>query len=391
MRSWQRQLLVELAIGVPLGVFIGAFITLAKADLQAPDSGRTLALTIGYSLCIGLTIQGLIESGRFALARWQRARQGGNDAARHDWPGWTLMLPWTLASAAVGYLAGAALADRLFGGRHLAEVLGGHLQPVAMLFVITLVASLVTVMFFYGRGRLAATEAAARHAEQLATETRLRLLESQLEPHMLFNTLANLRVLITLDPPRAQAMLDRLIAFLRATLAASRRGQQTLGDELQRLDDYLELMKVRMGERLQTRFDVPAELASLAVPALLLQPLVENAIQHGLEPKVAGGRLELRVRREEDRLCITVRDTGVGCDPAAARAASGFGLQQVRDRLAALYGPAGQLELSAAADADGGTQVTVRLPAAPVPATAAGIDPTAPTDPSAAAPREAAA
>ena len=189
----------------------------------------------------------------------------------------------------------------------------------------------------------------------------MKLLESQLEPHMLFNTLANLRVLIALDPPRAQAMLDQLIAFLRATLSASRVGRHALGAEFSRLADYLALMQVRMGARLQTRLDLPDALATAPVPPLLLQPLVENAIRHGLEPAVAGGRIEIGALRDGGMLVLRVRDTGVGL-AAPAGEGTRFGLQQVRERLATLYGERASLTLEAAGDAEGGTLATVRLP-----------------------------
>ena len=183
---------------------------------------------------------------------------------------------------------------------------------------------------------------------------------------MLFNTLANLRVLIGADPPRAQAMLDRLIAFLRSTLAASRGGDHALADEFQRLADYLALIEVRMGPRLQVRLDLPAELRSLPVPALLLQPLVENAVQHGLEPQVAGGRIEVGARREGGTLVLSVRDTGAGlaAQPALSAAPApghGFGVTQVRERLAALHGARATLVLAPAGDAEGGTLAEVRL------------------------------
>jgi LytS/YehU family sensor histidine kinase len=174
---------------------------------------------------------------------------------------------------------------------------------------------------------------------------------------MLFNTLANLRVLITLDPPRAQAMLDRLIAFLRSTLEASRAGTHTLADEFARLDDYLALMAVRMGPRLHAQLRLPPELAALPVPALLLQPLVENAIRHGLEPKVEGGHIELSAARDGPHLLLAVRDSGLGW-PGTPR--EGFGLAQVRERLAALYGAAARLQIGPAAG--GGTLATLTLP-----------------------------
>jgi sensor histidine kinase YesM len=204
--------------------------------------------------------------------------------------------------------------------------------------------------------------AAARPpVERDAAEARLALLQSQLEPHMLFNTLANLRALIASDPLRAQTMLDQLIAFLRATLGASRTTLHPLADELARLDDYLHLMQCRMGARLQARLDLPDDLAALPVPPLVLQPLVENAIKHGLEPHVAGGRLDVSAMREAGELVLRVRDTGAGLSRAST-GSSHFGLQQVRERLVAMYGAAASLDLAAAADGDGGTLATIRMP-----------------------------
>ena len=141
--------------------------------------------------------------------------------------------------------------------------------------------------------RLAHARADAEAARRAAAENQLKLLESQLEPHMLFNTLANLRVLIGIDPPRAQAMLDRLIAFLRATLNASRSTLHPLATEFERIGDYLALMGMRMGPRLQSQLSLPDALRDVGVPPLLLQPLVENSIKHGLEPQIAGGRIEV--------------------------------------------------------------------------------------------------
>jgi LytS/YehU family sensor histidine kinase len=164
-----------------------------------------------------------------------------------------------------------------------------------------------------------------------------------------------------MDPPRAQAMLDRLIGFLRATLEASRSGSHSLASEFARIGDYLELMKIRMGDRLQPRLELPAELSDQPVPPLLLQPLVENAIKHGLEPHVHGGQLVVSAEREGDELVLRVRDTGAGLSGVASNGTR-FGIQQVKDRLRTLHGERASLDLSPAADADGGTMATVRLP-----------------------------
>jgi LytS/YehU family sensor histidine kinase len=121
-------------------------------------------------------------------------------------------------------------------------------------------------------------------------------------------------------------------------------------------------MQVRMGDRLQTQVALPAELAAHPVPTMLLQPLVENAIKHGLEPHVQGGRVEVSAEREGAQLVLRVRDTGAGLNQAAPQPGSGFGLEQVRERLAAHYGHAASFELAAAPGAEGGTLATLRLP-----------------------------
>jgi sensor histidine kinase YesM len=137
-------------------------------------------------------------------------------------------------------------------------------------------------------------------------------------------------------------MLDRMIAYLRATLGASRNSSHSLQAEFDRLRDYLELMAVRMGPRLRYALELPPELATLPVPTLLLQPLVENSIKHGLEPKVEGGTITVRARRDGTMLVLDVTDTGVGFD-LAAPSGGGFGLAQVRERLATAYGELGRV------------------------------------------------
>ena len=156
-------------------------------------------------------------------------------------------------------------------------------QGLTILFV-SLVPGIVVTLYFFSRSQVEAAHALALSAQRAAAENQLRLLQSQLEPHMLFNTLANLRVLIGMDPARAQQMLDQLIAFLRATLTASRLENHPLRDEFERLKDYLALMQIRMGSRLRPQLDLPAELADLPVAPLLLQPLVETPSSMGWSP-----------------------------------------------------------------------------------------------------------
>jgi hypothetical protein len=320
--------------------------------------------TFVYTMAITVSCWFFIDGGRLVAARWLHRHDPdrGRDAR---WPGGAWMAVVVVAGTAIGYTLGNAAGNWITGHHHPGLIDVGSVQQALALLVIALMPGIAVTYVFYSRERLATAEATAQSAMRQAAENQLKLLESQLEPHMLFNTLANLRVLIGLDPPRAQAMLDRLIGFLRATLDASRSGSHSLAGEFARLADYLELMKIRMGDRLQAELRLPPELAELPVPPLLLQPLVENAIKHGLEPHVEGGRLVVSAAREGDALVLRVRDTGSGLSvlPGASGEGTRFGLQQVRDRLAALHGAQASLALDAAADAEGGTIATVRLPA----------------------------
>jgi signal transduction histidine kinase len=352
-RALLAKLWDELRIGIPLCVGVGVVLTLMM--------GVNLGTNLVYSLCIGLTIQGLIGAGRVLLRRWTR-RPGD---AGSEWPGWGLMTPWIVVSAVLGYGIGSLLATAITGVGYANPLSLDNARMLRVILPITLVISAGTTYYFYTRGRLAAIEAQAQAAQRAAAENQLKLLESQLEPHMLFNTLANLRVLIATDPERAQIMLDHLIAFLRATLSASRSGRHTLAAEFERLADYLALMGVRMGPRLQSRLELPVALRDLPVPPLLLQPLVENSIKHGLEPKLEGGLIEVDARRDGDALVIVVRDTGIGLPDSLPPVETGFGLLQVRERLATLYGSAASLNLTPATDAGGGTIATLRLPWTP--------------------------
>ena len=194
--------------------------------------------------------------------------------------------------------------------------------------------------------------------EKQLAEARLRLLQAQIEPHFLFNTLANVVSLIETAPPRATAMLEHFIAYLRASLAASRSTQGTVGQEAALLRNYLELLQIRMGDRLAFTIEVDAGLDGAPLAPMLLQPLVENAVRHGLEPKIAGGRVTIRIGREGERMVVRIEDDGLGFKPGAN---AGVGLQNLRERLAVLYD--GDAELTIA-DRPHGTTVVLDLPLA---------------------------
>ncbi len=330
--------------------------------------GQALGLTFLYCLSISFFCAACINLLRYGLGwlRWRALdRMGRAPSESFDWPGWPLMVVCLVLGTALGYTLGVEAAN-LITGMQERSLLSSPLRRVLSVMVIALIPGFGATLFFLSRSRIAAAEARAETLRRQAAETQLRLLESQLEPHMLFNTLANLRVLIGLDAERAQAMLDHLIAFLRATLTASRAERHPLKDEFARLEDYLALMQVRMGARLRAAFELPEALRDVPVPPLLMQPLVENAIKHGLEPHVGGGTLRVRASAVDGELWLDVEDDGAGYDAAAPTTpGGGFGTVQVRDRLAVAFGPRARLELSRldlSRPAGGGTRARIRLP-----------------------------
>jgi len=233
--------------------------------------------------------------------------------------------------------------------------------------LLTITATIVTSAGFYLLGKASHLQAQMAEARREAAEARLTLLRAQLDPHMLFNTLANLQTLIATDAGRAQTMLEHLTQYLRATLDGSRGPEHTLRDEFTLLRDYLELMSIRMGPRLRYDLELPAALADAALPPLLLQPLVENAIRHGLEPRIEGGRVWIMARAlthdGNARLEIIVGDDGMGLPVqprGVAPESSGFGTAQIRERLASRYGTEARFALTTRLE--GGTIARIELP-----------------------------
>jgi sensor histidine kinase YesM len=231
-------------------------------------------------------------------------------------------------------------------GRSTWELFQDKPRMLLNFFLLSIVTGGAISYFFYSAGKSHYLHSALEASQRQATEAQLKLLQSQLDPHMLFNTLANLRALIATDTARATHMLDRLNDYLRSTLSASRATEHPLSAEFDRLRDYLELMSVRMGPRLAFTMDLPANLANTPVPPLILQSLVENCIVHGLEPQVAGGSIAITARAEAGFLELQVQDNGTGFD--AQQASEGFGITQVRERLATRYGTAATINIVAA-------------------------------------------
>ena len=315
-----------------------------------PGSGYARQLV--HSISIGMITWAVIEFGRLLVPAQHCHRNP--DTGGHGWPrGWR-GVALTAAGIAAGFFGGTRLARLLLG-----DVTEYPQRDLVLGLLVTVAAGTVASFYFHARGQAAALQASRAAAERDATEARLRLLQSQLEPHMLFNTLANLRALIGVDPAAAQIMVDRMNDYLRATLNASRATSHPLHAEFARLSDYLALMAIRMGPRLRVTLDLPQELRDLPVPPLLLQPLVENAIGHGLEPRVQGGEVRVIARRVGEALQLEVADTGVGFD-VATRTPDRFGLQQVFDRVASATGGRGRVNVLSTPGE--GTTVRIALP-----------------------------
>lgn len=197
-------------------------------------------------------------------------------------------------------------------------------------------------------------------SEKRAIEAHLKLLQAQIEPHFLFNTLANVSSLIDGNPELAKQLLNRLDDWLRVALVRARSSSTTLGDEIDMLENYLEIMKIRFGDRLRWRIEAAEDARRSDFPPMLLQPLVENAVRHGIEPKVGGGMINIVAQIGDDMLRIDVRDSGQGLDGGVG--AAGVGLNNVRARLLTLFGKAGELTLQR--NDEGGATATLILPCA---------------------------
>ena len=179
-------------------------------------------------------------------------------------------------------------------------------------------------------------------SEKKAVESNLRFLQAQIEPHFLFNTLSNIVSLLETDLEKGKYMLEDLIHYLRTSLSKTRSDTTTIGQEMEMIRSYMNIFKVRMGNRLQYQVDVPDTIENIPCPPMLIQPLVENAIKHGLEPKIEGGKVFISGKENEEILRLEIADTGVGLyeesDP-------GTGLSNIRERLQSIYGDKGRLIL----------------------------------------------
>ena len=331
-----------------------ASVAAAAASAPLPAAASNVG-SVEIKLPPGATsevVKEAVEEARTAIVdAIETAREAAQDAAQDA------------ASAA----REAADAERQSERKYRTRVVRAEdsLPSLAFFFI---VASAILKITYKGRIQAEVKAAAATEtaeSEQLkrqVVEARMAAMQAQVEPHFLFNTLASIDHLIETDPPRASQMQKNLIALLRASMPTMRENHpaaHNLGREMAVIRPYLEILKVRMEDRLQTEIEVPEGLLSADFPSMMIQSLVENAIKHGLEPKAEGGRLSVKAEVKHGKLAVTVADTGLGFGKAAT-AGTGIGLNNIRERLQLLYGNKAQMTITE--NSPSGTVVALTVP-----------------------------
>ncbi|MBI3349258.1 MAG: sensor histidine kinase [Burkholderiales bacterium] len=338
-------LLWMLGFGAAFAVLAG----LQRGDLGSAAWWRTqVPGNLLVSGCVMVCFFAVYRSfEKLAPQRWLDTIMGW-----HDWRSGLFFSATSIGCALVGVIIGLWFVDRIWALQNLPDVLR-NLGFWRQFLLISAVISVVLSWRYRARWK-------QERLQARVTEAQLRLLQGQIEPHFLFNTLANVQSLIDFDPGLAKLMLERFTDYLRASLGQLRGDSTTLAQEFAMLEAYLSLMQLRMGERLRVRLDLPAELGGFELPPLLVQPLVENAIHHGLEPKIAGGEVVVSARRKAGMLYIAVEDDGQGMNAPRRRGGNGVALDNIRARLTARWGVGATLALLPREG--GGTRACIHIP-----------------------------
>jgi signal transduction histidine kinase len=323
---------------------IAVFLTGAALMFGAGGHGflRMFVPVLLISNLVGYLIHGVLNGLQRLLRGWPSRAQG------------MPRLVYQVAVTGSCVMLGIAIGNALVSGTHPFYYLGSGVAVaplVRLLPFALLMAGFMFLVLIAGERRIARQTEAGRQSEQIAAaaqllaEARLRALQAQIEPHFLYNTLANVLSLIDTQPAQASHMLGRFIDYLRASLTASRAEHATLGAELDLAAAYLDVLAVRMGARLRYRIEADCAARAVRIAPMLLQPIVENAVMHGLEPKVDGGAIVVRARLDGQAVRIEVADSGAGLTAKPARPGGGVGLANLRARLRSLYGHGAEVQL----------------------------------------------
>jgi LytS/YehU family sensor histidine kinase len=268
-----------------------------------------------------------------------------------------------LITMTIGAVFGSLLAVVILG-LPMITVFQGRPALLFQLVCIGILFGAIITYFFFSQERMAQTRNQMQEerikrldSEKRAIETHLKLLQAQVEPHFLFNSLSTVMSLVDTDREKARRMLTDLIHYLRVSLSKTRAEKSTIAQEMEMARAYLDIHKIRMGDRLKYRFHVEDGLGEESIPPMLLQPLVENAVKHGLEPSVNGGEVAITLERDNRAIRVTVTDTGKGLEQTGD---AGFGLASIRDRLRSLYEDKGMLLLEE--NRPRGLKATIEIP-----------------------------
>ena len=339
--------------------FLGLFLALCGWDAIASTLGE-----VGFA-------SGLVDWGARLWKNFEGEFVATAPGALAVWlfvPGWPTSLRRCAQIVAV-FLAGAAI-GHWFAIRAFHPFPDPSVPWIAKLIVQSLTSTalmagaVACAAYWWRRGTLIRQQLHRTQVDLLATkanhaDAELMRLRAQIEPHFLFNTIANIVQMVRTDPATADRALARLIDYMDASHAHMRRHEAALEDELVLTEGYLEIQRLRMGSRLRYQIDVADDVRRTPIPPAALLTLVENAIKHGLAPQTAGGTVRVSARREGESVVLNVADDGAGLRATSGR---GLGLANVRARVQSLYGSAASLRLASATD--GGTMATIRLPVA---------------------------
>lgn len=230
---------------------------------------------------------------------------------------------------------------------------GKEVDELKSVIMLGLVFTSVCYYYFYTREQKVLAEQAIETLKRKQVEqekalllSQLKQMQSQIEPHFLFNTLANINALLRTDVAKAELMLEKLTALLRVSLTSSRESYTSIANEQEILMAYLSIQQIRLGERLCYDVNVDEDILGDIIPPFLIQPLVENAIKHGIEPKCDGGNIEVTIKRLNANIEIEVRDNGIGFQVHSTTSGHGVGLENIKQRLHALYPGRGECNIT---------------------------------------------
>jgi signal transduction histidine kinase len=270
-----------------------------------------------------------------------------------------------LTEARTFLLGGPSILQSYSGGDRTIVISADSIRHAPLIFALVPVvptALIIIVGFNQHWWRLFLLQGRQEELRELAVSAQLAALRAQVNPHFLFNSLNSIAQLIATDPVKAEACVERLGQIYRYLLHRAHADFVPLAEELSVAESYLEIERARFGDSLTVEENIDARTRGLLLPSLILQPLVENAVKHGISPKIGGGRVTIEAQVFEGELCLAVRDTGVGLSDDRSIFEHGVGLRNVRDRLLRLYG-AGYAPQVVSRPGDG-TTVTLRIPLA---------------------------